>query len=206
MLSTDRLEHLMESVMFVRDGTPGRFAATFDALERLANDQGLAIAVIGGMAAIRYGYATTTEDIDILLATSQAEMFLRVAPNYGFIIRRRSPRGRHILEHASGVEVDVVPEGGMPRDDAPVPVPSPTDIGVSSGLAYASLEGWIEIKLGSNRLKDRSHVVEVVKGLDGEALQRVEQHLQSIHSLLVTRFKELVDIANSERRGPDEPA
>jgi len=205
MLSTDRLEQLMESVMFVRDGANGRFAATFDALERLANDHSLAIALVGGMAAIHYGYATTTEDVDVLLATSEAETFLRVAPDYGFVVRRRSPRGWHILEHTSGVEVDVVPEGEMPRDDAPVPVPSPANVGVSAGLAYASLEGWIEIKLGSNNLKDRSHVVEVLKGLDPEAVQRVERHLQSIHSVLVARFKELVDIANSERRGPDEP-
>jgi hypothetical protein len=206
MLSTDRLERLMESVMFVRDGASGRFAATFDALEQLASDQGLAIALVGGMAAIHYGYATTTEDIDILLATSQAETFLQVAPKYGFQVRRRSPRGWHILEHSSGGEVKVVPEGGLPRDDPPVPLPSPSNAGVTTGLAYASLEGWIEIKLGSNRLKDRSHVVEVLEGLDAEDLQRVERHLQSVHPVLVNRFRELVEISVSESRGSDEPA
>lgn len=204
MLSTERLEHLMESVMFVRDGASGRFAATFDSLERLANDNGLAIALVGGMAAIHYGYATTTEDIDILLATDQAEAFLRVAPAYGFVVRRRSPRGWHLLEHSSGVEVDVVPEGGMPRDDAPVPVPSPAKVGVSTGLAYASLEGWIEIKLGSNRLKDRSHVAEVLKRLQPDALERVEHHLQAIHPVLAARYKELLEIASSEKRNPHD--
>ena len=72
MISTNRLDHLMESVMFVRDGAGGRFAATFEALERLANDKGIAIALVGGIAAIHYGYATTTEDVDILLANAGA--------------------------------------------------------------------------------------------------------------------------------------
>ncbi len=204
MFSIDRLELLMESVMFVRDGASGRFAATFSALERLANEQGIAIAVVGGMAAIHYGYATTTEDVDVLLASRQAEAFLRAAPSYGFTVRRRSPRGWPILEHSSGVELDVVPEGGMPRDDAPMPVPSPVQVGVSEGLAYASLEGWIEIKLGSNRLKDRSHVVEVLKTLEAPVIEQVKRHLRSVHPMLESRFDELAGIAENEKQGHDE--
>ncbi|MBA3313830.1 MAG: hypothetical protein M3552_11940 [Planctomycetota bacterium] len=204
MLSTGRLEQLMESVMFVRDGASGRFSATFDALERLADEQGIAIAVVGGMAAVHHGYATTTEDVDILLASAQADDFLRAAPTYGFIVRRRFPRGRYVLEHSSGVELDVVPEGGRPRDDAPAPIPSPTHVGVSHGLAYASLEGWIEIKLGANRLKDRAHVVEVLKTLEASTVERIKRHLHSVHSVLVQRFEELADIAESERSGRGE--
>lgn len=203
MLPTARLEQLMESVMFVRDGAGGRFAATFEALERLATDHQLAIAVVGGLAAIHHGHAATTEDVDILLATNQQEAFLREAANYGLKIRRRSAKGWHILEHTSGVEVNVVPQGGMPRDDAPIPVPSPAHVGVTSGLGYASLEGWIELKLGSNRLKDRAHVVEVVKTLDASDVERVCGHLRQVHPVLAGRFDELVRAAAEEAGGPE---
>lgn len=202
MLSTARLEHLMESVMFVRDGAGGRFAATFEALGRIAADHHLAIAVVGGLAAIHHGHAATTEDVDILLATDQQDTFLREAPNYGFKVRRRSPKGWHILEHVSGVEVNVVHEGGMPRDDAPVPVPSPAHVGVSSGLAYANLEGWIELKLGSNRLKGRAHVVEVLKGLGTPDVERVRLHLQRVHPVLAERFEALERTAAEEGESP----
>jgi len=203
MLSTARLERLMESVMFVRDGQEGRFSRTFDALERLANEQGLAVAVVGGLAAIRYGFATTTDDVDILLATDQQQAFLAAAPSYGFAIRRRSPKGWHILEHSSGVEINVVPEGGMPRDDAPVPVPSPSKVGVATGLDYANLQGWIELKLGSNRRKDQAHVVEVVKTLGPPAIELVRGHLARVHAVLVERFEELVRAAEEERHRPE---
>lgn len=203
MIPTARLERLMESVMFVRDGADGRFAKTFEALERLAADHGLAVAVVGGMTAIRYGYATTTEDIDVLLAIGQQETFLTQSSNYGFKIRRRSAKGWHILEHASGVEVNVVPEGGMPRDDAPLPVPSPAAVGVASGLAYADLEGWIELKLGSNRQKDRAHVVEVVKTLDDARIQQVRSRMYRVHTVLGARFEELARVAAEEAGNPE---
>ncbi|HEX6984371.1 MAG TPA: hypothetical protein VF170_03290, partial [Planctomycetaceae bacterium] len=185
------------------DGAEGRFAATFDALERLAAEHDIAIAVVDGLAAIHHGYATTTEDVDILLSTEQQEVFLRAAPDYGFKVRRRSPKGWHILEHISGVEVNVVPEGGTPRDDAPVPIPSPARVGVASGVAYASLEGWVELKLGSNRLKDRAHVVEVLKAVGPTDVDRVRGHLRAVHPVLAERFEELVRTAEEERRGPE---
>ncbi len=203
MLSTARLERLMESVMFVRDGAEGRFAETFSALERLADDHRLAVAVVGDLAAIHHGHATTTEDVDVLLAADQSETFLREAPNYGFKIARRSLKGWHILEHRSGVEVNVVPEGGMPRDDAPTPVPSPGHVGVREGLGYANLEGWIELKLGSNRLKDRAHVVEVLKTLDDAAVGRVRTRLRQVHGTLADRFEGLVRAADEEAGGPE---
>ena len=189
--------------MFVRDGAEGRFAATFDALQRLADEHGIAIAIVDGLAAIHHGHATTTEDVDILLETDQQNRFLRASPDYGFKNLRRSPKGWHILEHSSGVEVNVVPEGGMPRDDAPARVPSPQRVGVSSGVAYANLEGWIELKLGSNRLKDRAHVVEVLKSLGPAEIARVRAHLQPVHIVLAQRFDELVRAAEEEGRGPE---
>ncbi len=203
MLSTARLERLMESVMFVRDGADGRFAATFRALERLADDHGLAIAVVGGLAAIRHGYATTTEDVNVLLAADQQDVFLHAAPDYGFRIRRRSAKGWHILEHESGVELNVVPEGGKPRDDAPVTIPAPQRVGVTAGLGYANLEGWTELKLGSNRLKDRAHVVEVVKTLRPEAIDRIRLHLAAVRPTLADRFEEAVAVAAEEAGGPE---
>lgn len=189
--------------MFVREGAEGRFSQTFSALEQMANDHQLAIAVVGGLAAIHYGYATTTEDVDILLATNQQDLFLRQSAKYGFKIQRRSPKGWHILEHSSGVEINVVPEGGMPRDDAPVVVPSPADVGVPVGLAYASLAGWIELKLGSYRQKDRAHVVEVLKTLDPGKVEEVRSRLQMIHQVLLDRFDELARLAAEESRGPE---
>jgi hypothetical protein len=109
------------------------------------------------------------------------------------------PEGWHKLQ-CEGVPIDVVPEGRKPRNDAPTAVPSPEQLGVREGAGYAGIAGWMETKLGSNRVQDRADVVEVMKVTRAVTLKRVRKRLSAVHSLYRERFDELHQAAKEEKK------
>ena len=97
------------------------------------------------------------------------------------------------------VEVNVVPEGGKAKDSAPTTIPSPANLGVQNGLDYASLPGWIELKISSGRQKDRAHVVEVMKKTDNQLILVAREHVAQIHQSYLELFDQLLEEAQAER-------
>ena len=59
-----------------------RFSRALTDLHRLAVEQKIPIAIVGGLAAIRYGYPAATQDIDIAVCKDQLEELVRFAPRY----------------------------------------------------------------------------------------------------------------------------
>ena len=110
------------------------------------------------------------------------------------------------MAHAAhgDVEINVVPEGGKAKASAPTTIPSPTQLGVASGLDYASLPGWIELKLSSGRQKDRAHVVEVMKKSTELALQEARTHIVSVDAGYLQLFDQLLAEVREERDQEDE--
>lgn len=187
-----------ESVRAVMSSEENRFSRALADLQRLATAENIPIAIVGGLGAIRYGYPAATQDIDIAIAQHQLRQLLDTAPRYGFKILGDAPSGWHTLGHGD-VEINVVPEGGKAKDSAPTTIPSPTQLGVASGLDYASLPGWIELKLSSGRQKDRAHVVEVMKKSTEAALRESQQHIASVNGKYLQLFDELLEEAREER-------
>jgi len=68
----------------------------------------------------------------------------------GFKVAWESTLGWHALTHED-VEINIVPEGGKARDTSPTLIPGPDQMGVKSGLEYASIESWMELKISSGR-------------------------------------------------------
>ena len=124
--------------------------------------EAIPIAIVGGLAAIRYGYPAVTEDIDVAIKRDHLDKLVTCAIKYGFRVSWQAELGWHTLEHGD-VEIKVVPEGGRARNDAPTTIPGPDGMGVHSGVDYADLNHWMELKISSYRRKDQTHIVEVLK-------------------------------------------
>lgn len=176
-----------------------RFSLAIEALEKLAQDNGISIAIVGGLGAIRYGYAAATEDIDIAVADSDLEKVLNLANTYGFIKVYVAKSGWHTIAFGD-VEINIVPEGRKASYSAPTTIPGPVQLGVDQGVGYAWLPGWVELKISSARQKDFGHVVEVIKKIDNQQIEQISQHLNQIHSDYQVAFNQLVEQAQAEKQ------
>jgi hypothetical protein len=187
-------------------GDESKVAKAQEVLKTLAEKEDIPLAYVGGLGAIYHGYERNTKDIDIVVARQHLDVLLGVAPNYGIKVIWRDPQGWHKLEYR-GVKIDVVPEGGKPRPDALTTIPGPKHLGVTAGADYAHLAGWMETKLGSNRIHDQADVVQVMKVTPARTLASVRNALSRVHRSLVRRFDELRAAGDEEmkqerERGP----
>lgn len=191
----------LEGVIAVVKDLPGKdpkLAAALDVLKVLSQKEDVPLAIVGGLAAIYYGYERYTKDVDVVVGKGLLDTIARVAPRYGIKLIWRDPAGWHKFQY-QGVGIDVIPEGGKPRTGAPTTIPSPKHLGVSEGSEYATLAGWIETKLASNRIQDQADIVEVMKKTSAAALTRARKHLEKVHRLYLARFDELHAAAKEER-------
>ena len=198
LATTATLERGSESVRAVMAAEENRFTRALEALQELTEAEGIPIAIVGGLGAIRYGYPAATQDIDVAVGRGHSEAFVRVAPRYGFKIAWEAKTGWHTLTFED-VEINVVPEGAKARRTAPTTIPGPVQLGVSQGLGYASLAGWVELKLSSARQKDRAHVVEVMKQTPPAEIEEARLHLAQVHQDYLTLFDQLYQQAQEER-------
>lgn len=192
------LERGSESVRGVMAGEENRFTRALADLQQLSLAEEISIAIVEGLGAIRYGYPAATQDIDIVVARDRLETLMKSAPAYGFKIAWEAKSGWHTLMHGD-VEINIVPEGGRARDSAPTTIPGPASLGVQQGLDYASLPGWIELKLGSGRQKDRAHIVEVMKKTDEEPLHAAREYIARVHQSYLKLFDQLLVEAREEK-------
>ena len=176
-----------------------RFSQALEALQRLALDHRIPIAIVGGLGAIRYGYAAATQDIDVAIGLPALSKLLLLAPAYGFKVASESKSGWHTLTHGD-VEINVVPEGSKARDTSPTTIPSPEQMGVEVGLSYAPIERWMELKISSGRQKDRAHIVEVLKKTDPETVTSIRNHLAKAHTAYAEQFELLLTESIAEDR------
>jgi hypothetical protein len=175
------------------------FDRVLDVLKDLSRKEGIPIAIVGGLAAIRYGYRRLTHDVDIVIARQHLDTIVRVAPRYNIKIIWHDPKGWHKFEY-EGVRIEVVPEGAKPSKNAPATIPSPQQLGVSEGSDYASIEGWIETKLGSGRAFDRGDVVQVLKKTDPATITKIREHITAVHAVYLLLFDELASAAEEEKQ------
>jgi hypothetical protein len=176
-----------------------RFTNALEDLQRLSNENQIPIAIVGGLAAIRYGYPAATQDIDIAISKRDLGTLVVVASRYGFKVVWESKIGWHTLTHGD-VELNIVPEGGRARDTSPTEIPGPMEMGVLSGLDYARIESWVELKVSSGRQKDRAHIVEVLKKSEQPTIDRIVGHLAQIDESYKITFDELLVEAIEERQ------
>lgn len=193
------LQRRSESVRAVKDREQNRFTRAFEALDKLSLATRSPIAIVDGLAAIRYGYPAVTENIEVVVQRDALDKILLEAPQFGFRVKWRSQSGWQTLSFED-VEINIVPEGGRARDTSPTTIPGPAALGVVTGLDYAALPGWIELKLSSGRTKDRTHIVEVLKVLNPQRVAEITAHIECVHEQYAELFRQLIDKAVEERR------
>src|SRR5436190_1663664 len=180
------LERLVAAVKG-QEAQESKFAKALATLQALARQEGIPLAIVGGLAAIHHGYERFTKDIDVVVGSENLDILPRVAPRYGIKVIWSDPEGWHKLQ-CEGVPIDVVPEGRKPRKDAPTTIPGPAQLGVRAGAGYAKLSGWIETKLGSFRVQDQADVVSIIKVTTPAALRRTRKQLSKAHASYLRRF------------------
>ena len=203
MTITDAAEALVNlerlvAVVKGEDTPESSFARALTTLQALWRKEGIAMAIVGGLAAIHHGYQRFTRDIDVVVQGRHLDVLTRVAPQYGIKVIWKDPDGWHKLQ-CEGVPIDVVPEGRKPRKDAPTAIPTPEQLGVREGAGYAGIAGWVETKLGSYRVQDRADVVQVIKGATPATVRKIRKHLGKAHATYLRRFDELLEAAEQEK-------
>jgi hypothetical protein len=191
--------HINEDGVMADNKPENRFTKALESLQQLSEQHGVPIAIVGGLGAIRYGYPAATQDIDVAIGRNQLDFFMDLAPRFGFKIAWWDESGWHTLIHGD-VEINVVPQGGKARSDSPTTIPGPQEMGVLTGLGYASLCGWVELKISSGRQKDYAHIVEVLKKSKLSQIQQIRNHIGSIHDIYLATLDRLILEADQEKR------
>lgn len=207
-LLTEQLE-LADELLTGRDtmiepqDLPGRYGRVINALDHLLRVIGCPSALAGGWAVWRHGFVgRVTQDVDILVPAGRVDELLRVASVSGFEVLPRLPgRWPKLMHKATGVQVDLRPEGERPGTTArpaPTTLPHPATFGATGDkLRYISLPGLIELKLAAGRARDEADIVELMRANPSEA-ETVRRHLASVHADYVAAFDRLVDRARDQ--------
>jgi hypothetical protein len=182
---------------------PGRYGRVVKAVDHLLQVIGCEAVLGGGWAVWRHGYVgRVTQDIDIALPADRIDEFLRAASAAGFDLLPVQPgRWPKVIHRDTGIEVDVLPEGGRPgtaTKAAPTTIPHPSRMGASgAALRYMRLPSLIELKLAAGRARDESDVVELVRA-NPDQIDAIRQHLAGIHPNYVAGFDTLAQRARDQ--------
>jgi hypothetical protein len=177
---------------------PGRYGRVVKALDQVLRACDCESVVGGGWAVWRHGYVgRVTQDIDIALPADHVDDFLQAASVSGFeLLAQPAGRWPKLRHQETGIEVDVLPEGGRPgtvQRPAPTTIPHPQQMGgVRGALKYMSLASLIELKLAAGRLRDEADVLELARE-NRSSLEELNRHLAAVHPKYAARFQELID-------------
>lgn len=148
----------------------------YESMRRLAKRleaEGIAYAVIGGMAVTAHGHPRLTLDVDILLSLEGLEVFRERLVGRGYI--PAFPGSKKIfIDIESKVKIEIVTAGEFPGDGLPKPVAFPDPAGTSierDAVRFIMLEKLVELKLASgltapHRLRDLADVQDLIIALD----------------------------------------
>jgi hypothetical protein len=182
---------------------PGRYGRAIRAVDHLLQAADCEAVLAGGWAVWRYGFVgRVTQDVDIVVAADHVDDLLRAASVSGFVVLPQvEGRWPKLLHKETGVEVDLLPEGGRPGTasrPAPTTIRHPAALGgAGRTLRYINLAALVELKLAAGRARDESDAVELVR-VNSDQLDEVRAHLAAIHADYVHRFDEVVRRAREQ--------
>jgi len=197
------LPHFSASVFAVAESAENRFSRAIEALDGLARELGTPLAIVGGIAGIRYGTGVTTLDINIVVDASRADDLADSAVRQGWECVNRSNGGWHILRFRDvegPVDIELLPSGKRtPRDPAGAPaIPTAEKLGVASGVGYAEFAPWVLMKLVAGRDKDRYHLIEAFKKINEPTIASVVTYIRAEASQYLGPFQALLQTAQDE--------
>src|SRR5205085_2785196 len=98
--AADAMVNLERMVATVKGqaGQESKLAKALATLETLSRQEGIPLAIVGGLAAIHHGYERFTKDIDVVVRSRSLDILTRVAPQYGIQVIWKDPEGWHKLQ------------------------------------------------------------------------------------------------------------
>jgi hypothetical protein len=141
----------------------------FDLARRL-DEQGIAYALIGGMALNLHGYERMTVDVDLLMTPEGLQRFQESFSGLGYVPAFAGAK-KHFRDTQTNVKVEVITTGEFPGDGLPkeVAFPDPADVSEDiDGIKVARIESIIELKLASglsapHRIRDLADVQQLIE-------------------------------------------
>lgn len=182
---------------------PDRYGRVVKAVDHLLAAINCPAVLAGGWAVWRHGFiGRVTQDLDIVLPADQLAAFLQAAALSGFVHLPQSPGRWPKFQHKdTGIEVDVLPEGGRPgttANPAPTTIPHPAELGAGgTSLRYIDLPHLVELKLAAGRIGDEHDVVELIRA-NQEQIDAIRQHLAAAHAAYVIAFERLLERAKEQ--------
>ncbi|HEY3395716.1 MAG TPA: hypothetical protein VGK58_23645 [Lacipirellulaceae bacterium] len=176
---------------------PGRYGRVVRALDQVLRACDCESVVGDGWAVWRHGYiGRVTQDIDIALPAARIEEFLQAAAVSGFeLLTQPAGRWPKLCHRETGIEVDVLPEGGRPgtsSSPAPTTIPHPESMGGIRGmLKYMTLPVLVELKLAAGRLRDEADVLELARE-NRDRIAQLRQYLAGVHPRYADRFESIL--------------
>ncbi len=161
-MSSDILDRMERAVAKVRERLLRATAAL--------NDAGIPYAVVGGnavaswVATVDEGAVRNTRDVDLLVRRSDLDKVTSALQRVGFVpdellevvMFRDGPEGK------PSEAVHIIFSGEKIRPDHSLPAPEINTVRDSADFAVLALESLIEMKLLSNRDKDRTHLRDLI--------------------------------------------
>lgn len=203
-----RLARILQSGMDLVDAVKGRITASskhnifreaLTQLKKLAIEESIPIALIGGAAVIHHGHEYSTKDIDISVSTQDFQKIARVAHGYGFALKTWNHTRFHVLDY-KGIDIEVVQQETWGPNEHGVTVPHhPSKMGIQKGMGPISLAYLIVMKLVADRYKDYAAIVEVLKKKSLAEIQKTGEEIYDISPFYYDKFEELVKEAETEK-------
>jgi hypothetical protein len=148
----------------------------FETMRRLARQlegEGIAYAIIGGMALAAHGYVRMTLDVDVLLTPEGLARFREKLVGRGYVAGYPGAE-KSFRDSQTNVKIEIITAGEFPGDGLPKPVsfPDPEDQTIEEDAVHViNLEKLIELKLASglsagNRLRDLADVQDLIMALN----------------------------------------
>jgi hypothetical protein len=148
----------------------------YESMRRLAkrlDAEGIAYAVIDGMAVTAHGYPRLTLDVDILLSLEGLRIFHERLVGRGYLPAFTGSK-KIFIDTESKVKIEIITAGEFPGDGLPKPVAFPDPTGTSierEAVRFITLEKLVELKLASgltapHRLRDLADVQDLIIALN----------------------------------------
>jgi len=148
----------------------------YESMRRLAkrlDAEGIAYAVIGGMAVTAHGHPRLTLDVDILLTPAGLNKFREQLVGRGYIAAFPGAT-KTFIDAESKVKIEIITAGEFPGDGLPKPVvfPDPTGTNIErDAVRFITLEKLIELKLASglsapHRIRDIADVQDLIMAVN----------------------------------------
>ena len=146
---------------------------TMRCLAKNLESEGIAYAVIGGMALAAHGYVRMTLDVDVLLTPEGLDLFRKKLVGRGYVANFPGAV-KSFRDTETNVKIEIITAGEFPGDGLPKPVSFPDPVGQTieeDSVRVINLEKLIELKLASglsagNRLRDLADVQDLIMSLE----------------------------------------